>query len=315
MQGAISEPDYWPWIRELTRRKQAEQPDEAGAACRLAARENRATGVWALGEHSDRPFSASAMRAERLEGLLWQEVITFLDRDDPEPKLAAIEAKAAAQSETLGRPVTLTPHATYTVDRVTLGRWRSGGPYSIHAAETELERAFLRDDAGPIADLYRAHGLCHPGRHESALHYLDSLGLLRPGAQIVHACDVTLSEVGLLAERQVTVAHCPRSNARLGCPVAPVRRMLDAGIAVGLGMDSAASSGPIDMFAEMRAALSGPGLEPGDVWRMATELGAASLGRDAARPWPLIMLDAPLAKSVGDLIEGGQPSWVRWVEV
>jgi 5-methylthioadenosine/S-adenosylhomocysteine deaminase len=62
-------------------------------------------------------------------------------------------------------------------------------------------------------------------------------------------------EVALLAEHDVAVAHCPRSNALLGCGIAPLPALLDAGIRVGLGTDSPASTPSFDMFEEMRAAV------------------------------------------------------------
>jgi cytosine/adenosine deaminase-related metal-dependent hydrolase len=63
-------------------------------------------------------------------------------------------------------------------------------------------------------------------------------------------------EIGILADRGVAVAHCPRSNALLGCGIAPLRELLDRGITVGLGTDSPASAPSFDMFDELRAAIS-----------------------------------------------------------
>ena len=51
------------------------------------------------------------------------------------------------------------------------------------------------------------------------------------------------------------VAHCPRSNALLGCGAAPLRELREAGVPVGLGTDSPASALTFDMFEEMRAAI------------------------------------------------------------
>lgn len=99
--------------------------------------------------------------------------------------------------------------------------------------------------------------------------------------------------------------------------------MLDAGIRVGLGMDSAASSGPIDMFEEMRAALAashrrGEPLTGEQVLDMATAGGARSLGLSGweikeGSTVPLIKIVVDGCHTAEDLIENGSPGCVQWV--
>jgi 5-methylthioadenosine/S-adenosylhomocysteine deaminase len=63
-------------------------------------------------------------------------------------------------------------------------------------------------------------------------------------------------EVALLAANDVAVAHCPRSNALLGLGIAPVADLLAAGVRVGIGTDSPASTPSFDMFEELRTAVA-----------------------------------------------------------
>jgi 5-methylthioadenosine/S-adenosylhomocysteine deaminase len=83
-----------------------------------------------------------------------------------------------------------------------------------------------------------------------------------------------------MADRGVSVAHCPRSNARLSGGVAPVPEFLRLGIAVGLGTDSLASVPTLDLWDEMRACLAAHRgrVMPADVLAMATLGGARALG-------------------------------------
>jgi cytosine/adenosine deaminase-related metal-dependent hydrolase len=85
--------------------------------------------------------------------------------------------------------------------------------------------------------------------------YAQDLGWL--GQDVWHAHCVKLDDHGisLFAATRTGVAHCPCSNMRLASGIAPVRRMLDAGVAVGLGVDGSASNDGAHMLGEARQAL------------------------------------------------------------
>ena len=218
----------------------------------------------------------------------------------------------------------LNPHAYFTVDHESLQYLGSlDTPSSIHVAETKHESNFTKYGKGPIAERRTARGVPFEVYNQSVAEVLDNLGVLRPGMQCVHCCDVDEADIAIMASRGVTIAHCPRSNVRLQSPEAPVREFLDAGITVGLGLDSPASGGTIDMFAEMRAALivserRGQPLTGEDVWRMATSEGFKSFGQPSEAGWdiyegsatPVIRIDINSADSVEQLIELGNTSKV-----
>lgn len=321
MLGRIDEPEYVGWIRAITRMKTEQSAEEVVADCLLAAEENVACGIAYIAEHSDRPGAAAAMKAVGLDGIVFQEVITFMEADGPEARLVRAEERRSAASAFVDQAY-LNPHAPHTVDGATLGLLAgTGTPLSIHVAETVHERTFWEDDAGPLAEVYRTNSIPRPWRGR-LLDYLAAQGALRPGVQLVHFCDADEADIAQAAAAGVGVAHCPRSNERLQCPRAPVREMLDAGILVGLGLDSAASSGPVDMFAEMRAALevsfrrSRP-VTADEVWDMATTMGARSLG---LADWeikpgskvPLVALDLAGCLTTDDMLERGGPESVLW---
>ena len=86
----------------------------------------------------------------------------------------------------------------------------------------------------------------------------------------------------------VGVAHCPRSNGYLGCGVAPLRELRDAGVAVSIATDSPASTPSLDLFEEIRTAIVGARAREGrpdaltaaDALELATLGGARVLGMD-----------------------------------
>ncbi len=89
----------------------------------------------------------------------------------------------------------------------------------------------------------------------SPTQYAQDLGWL--GDDVWHAHCVRLDDEGisLFAASRTGVAHCPCSNMRLASGIAPVRRMLDAGVPVGLGVDGSASNDAAHMVNEARQAL------------------------------------------------------------
>ena len=137
---------------------------------------------------------------------------------------------------------TLAPHAPYTVSDKTFGKILTYAeqldlPIHIHLQETQDE----------IQQGLEQHQL-------RPLQRLQNLGLLGPNLIAVHAVHLKPDEMAVLAQQGCHVAHCPTSNLKLASGIAPVTAMLEHGINVGIGSDSAASNNRIDLFQEMRLA-------------------------------------------------------------
>jgi cytosine/adenosine deaminase-related metal-dependent hydrolase len=125
--------------------------------------------------------------------------------------------------------------------------------------------------------------------------YAEDLGWV--GSDVWHAHCVKLDDVGisLFAATRTGIAHCPCSNMRLASGILPLRKMLDAGVPVGLGVDGSASNDAAHMLNEARQAMllarvgkalepfgcdTGPQeMTPRDATRLATRGGAEVLGR------------------------------------
>ncbi|HUK28193.1 MAG TPA: amidohydrolase [Candidatus Acidoferrales bacterium] len=133
------------------------------------------------------------------------------------------------------------PHAPYTCSAETL-IWakefaeKNDIPIHIHIAETRKEQA----------DSQKQHGA-------RVIEYLDKIGALSKKTVGAHCVWLTKSEVSLMAKAGASVTHCPVSNMKLASGgVAPLPEMFDAGIAVSLGTDGAASNNTLDMFETMK---------------------------------------------------------------
>jgi 5-methylthioadenosine/S-adenosylhomocysteine deaminase len=173
--------------------------------------------------------------------------------------------------------ITVAPHAVYTCSPELLINLKNiadkhDALYSIHLAENEEEMKVSRE----------RHGA-------SPVMHLENLGLLDGRVVADHCVMLTDEEIALLARRGVKVAHCPESNMKLASGIAPVPRMLAAGLSVGLGTDGSASNNNVDMFGEMNSAaklhkvnLLDPTTMPAEtVLEMATTQGARVLAAES----------------------------------
>ncbi len=116
------------------------------------------------------------------------------------------------------------------------------------------------------------------------LELLEEWGWLAPDVTLAHLCDVTDDEIARLAASGITATHAPGCDVPMGWGVAPVRGLLDAGLAVGLGTSGGGSNDAGHLLADARLALQvsalvGPQLAASEVLAMATAGSADGLGR------------------------------------
>ena len=133
----------------------------------------------------------------------------------------------------------IAPHAPYTVSEEHLRAARAfsdrtGAPIVTHISETkrELDNSVREKGASPVA-------------------YLERIGFLNERVIAAHMVWPQGTDLSILKRRGVGVVHNPQSNMKLAAGVAPVPKMMDDGISVGLGTDGAASNNDLNMWEEM----------------------------------------------------------------
>ncbi len=242
---------FGPWIALHMERKQRIDLGDVEAIARLGALECLRSGITAVGDCSFSGATATACADVGLRAVVYLEVFgagAAPIRDRFEPMRERI---APALSDTVR--VGISPHAPYTC---TLELYEAcaelGLPMATHLAESEAESEFLRTGGGDWESF--AHMLAPPPG-DTGIRALAGAGLLGPHVLAAHCVQADEEEIALLAEHDVAVAHCPRSNAILGCGVAPLEALREAGIRVCIATDSPASTPSFDMFDEMRAAI------------------------------------------------------------
>lgn len=138
----------------------------------------------------------------------------------------------------------------------------------------------LAENAGDVAYSLEKFGLL-PG------DYARDVGWV--GDDVWHAHCVCLNEreIRLFGQTGTGVCHCPSSNMRLASGIAPIRKMLDNKVKVGLGVDGSASNDSSHLLSEARQAMllqrvggNPSALTARQALEIATLGGAAVLGRD-----------------------------------
>ncbi|HWH33335.1 MAG TPA: amidohydrolase family protein [Egibacteraceae bacterium] len=290
------------WVLDLGRLVQGWDADRWSRSAHRGAQATLRGGATAVCDIVTKGPAVPAAGTLGLGGLSWVE-LAFVDWEHHDDVLAKL--RAALELPAHGRVVGLAPHAPYSVGTgvlqavAALARER-GVPLHTHAAETREEVEALRQGTGPLAQLARGRGMdfewLDGGTGLSPVRYLDACGALFPGASVAHGVWVDGEEAALLAERGAAVVLCPRSNALLSAGDAPLERYAEAGTALALGTDSAASCPDLDVLGEAHAWVELARRRGLDAWpadggprelaeqaiRLATVDGAAAMGLGAA---------------------------------
>jgi len=278
LRGVRDDVDLLTWLEKFMfpLEKRFVSPDFVRWGTRLACWEMIASGTTTFADGYF--FEEEVARAADESGLRAVPGQGIFDVPTPDAKTAR-EGLARGErflSDWAGHPrVTpaLAPHAVYTVGPETFRKTvdlaaRYSAPVLTHLSESDGELAMVRARYG-----------ASPVRH------LAAHGLLTPSLVAAHCVRVDDEEIALLRDAGVGVVHCPESNMKLASGVAPVPKMLVAGIRLGLGTDGAASNNDLDMVGEMGSAArlhKAAGLDPTAapahaVLRMATMGGAEAL--------------------------------------
>ena len=276
---------FGPWITTHVERKRRLGRADMEAIARLGAAECLRSGVTTVGDLAFAGASAHACAELGLRAIVYLEVFGREAAD----AMRQFEEKRAYVASALSERVRLgvSPHAPYTCSTEVYAACAAlGVPVATHLNESADELAWLLRGEGPwepFADM-----LVEPDG-QSGIRRLAGAGLLDESVVAAHCVKVDAEEIGLLARHAVAVAHCPRSNALLGCGVAPLDALRAAGIRVGVGTDGVSSVPSHDFFDELRTVIGSAraraeragALSATEALELATLGGARALGLGA----------------------------------
>jgi 5-methylthioadenosine/S-adenosylhomocysteine deaminase len=221
------------------------QPDFVALGTSLACAEMIRSGTTCFADmYYFEESVAEATAAAGLRALCTQTVLKF-----PTPDAASFEDSLALAREFItawkGHPLIVpgpAPHAPYTCTTEILRACAELAsefdvPLHTHLAETAFE----------VEQSRKEHGM-------PVIPWVKKQRLFDARVLAAHCVHVDEGEIRALNDARAGVAHNPTSNLKLGSGIAPVAKMLDLGVNVGIGTDGCASNNDLDMFEEMRLA-------------------------------------------------------------
>src|SRR6266850_2017051 len=271
--------DVWLMGYMMPVEREFVRPDFVRLGTRLGCAEMIRSGVTCFADmYYFEDAVAEATVDAGMRALCGQTVLRF-----PTPDATSYEDSLARARDFIqrwrGHPLIVpapAPHAPYTCTPEILRACAELAvefdvPLHIHLSETALE----------VEDSRRVNGM-------PVVPWVKKQGLFGAKVLAAHCVHVDDGEVRALKNFNAGVAHNPTSNLKLGAGIAPVARMLELGVNVGIGTDGPASNNDFDMFEETRlAALLAKGtsgdptsLPAREALAMATRIGAAAMHMD-----------------------------------
>lgn len=133
----------------------------------------------------------------------------------------------------------VSPHAPYTVNQERLIKAKAladknGVIFHTHLSETQFE----------VQESLKKHG-------KSPVEYLNDIGILDQNTVSAHCVHLSEKDIEIIQKQDMGVSHNPQSNMKLASGIAPIQKLLDKDVRVGIGTDGVASNNNLNMFEEV----------------------------------------------------------------
>ncbi len=269
MDGIVDDVPYSMWKAAIYEKDQLMNEEDWNDSAMFGALASLRSGITSISDVTHREASVIAARTTGLHGVIFREV-NARRRDEVDDAMTQSKDDIRRWRQTLdgcGVRVGIGPGPLYATHPNVLQEiadyGKDGTTVAVHVASSREESTFFRYGTTPfVLNNKEGDGLRYEQSESflpmgvSPARYALNWGLFYvPNVMAIHCVHVNTEDIDRLYDNNVRIAICPRSNARLGCGVSPLIRFLDRGLTVGLGTNSPAAAGSIDMLEEMRITL------------------------------------------------------------
>lgn len=263
MRGFLEreERDFFAWLRKLTIARMAMVADDLFVSAACGAMEAARAGITCIGDSSSvATCTMKAVGEIGLRGTIYQESFGP-DPSVAEQSIAGLRRELDAM-RAIGTPTVragVSPHAPYTVsapqlNMISLMAIDEKLPLMMHAAESQAEKSLMFEGTGAFAEGLGKRNIQWEAPGISTIQYLARYGIMETKPLLAHCITVDDQDIETIRVMQASIAHCPKSNAKLRHGHAPFAKFLDADLKVGIGSDSVASNNNCDILEEARFA-------------------------------------------------------------
>lgn len=267
--GQISGSDgLFSWLEQLMSNIKDWQETDYVNSVNYGINQALSSGTTFLVENTPSILSSQELSKSPLKALIGIEV--FGSDEEKAMKTMAGQDPAKGWSTSGGKSCpyiefTFSPHAPYDVSKSLWERlieWsnKNNKPLLTHLEESPDEKSWWQEKSGSAINFWKKINKLEPKlkywkKYNSGIDFLNKNNLLNKNIIGTHLCQAGKEDLKLLKEKNIKLVHCPRSNYYLNNGTANLKLWNELGIVWGIGTDSIASSGNLNLLEEARFAI------------------------------------------------------------
>jgi 5-methylthioadenosine/S-adenosylhomocysteine deaminase len=265
-RGVTPELPFWAWKLKLAEKSRVFNDGDWELSAEIGALEAIQSGITCIADITRTGAPLKVALKFGLRGIIFYEVSEMDARKVDKVMQKAEEKIGEWRKLSKGSllEIGISPYSAYNVappilKEVARFSQKEKLLLATHLSGSKEECDFVKYGSGPLAHQYREvmgwGDILWQPLGVSPVKYMENWDVFETKVLAVHCIQMSDYDIDVLKKYDVSIAHCPRTSAKLGMGVAPLSKFFKRGMIVGLGTDSPASNYTMDFFDEMRVGI------------------------------------------------------------